>query len=96
MRLRTQVASEIDVLSGVQYRSADVTARLIEENRTARLVALGEDFVTGEEMDWFLAAYAPRDRIVAEVRKQITDWLRKQGHEDIADDVEYGVWEASA
>lgn len=96
MKLRTQVASEVDAMSGVQYRSAETTARLIQENRTARLVALGDDFVTGEEMDWFLAAYAPRDRIVAEVRQQITAWLRKQGHEDIADDVEYGIWEASA
>lgn len=96
MKLRIQVASEVDALSGVRHRSSEATARIIEENRTARLVALGDGFVTGEEMDWFLTAYAPRDRVVAEVRAQIVGWLRKQGHEEIADDVEYGIWEASA
>lgn len=95
MKLHQQVASEVDALSGVQYRSAEATAKLIYENRIARLVAIGHDFVTGEEMDWFLKSYAPRERVVAEMRKEIVDWLRKQGHADIADDVEYGAWEAS-
>jgi hypothetical protein len=53
-RARTRVPGEQDALSNRGGDSpAGVLARILT-NRTARLVATGEDYITGEEADWIL------------------------------------------
>jgi hypothetical protein len=74
-RAHTRVPGEQDALSNRGGDSpAGVLARILT-NRSARLVATGEDYITGEEADWILeqngdfptaAMLAERDRQAGE------------------------------
>lgn len=88
-------ATELDALSGALFTKPSETLRRIQENRIARLVATGHDWIKGDEADWMLDHMVLRDRAQAEERAAVVTWLRKQGLEDIADDIAYGAHEAS-
>jgi len=88
-------AAEVDVLSGALYTKPAETLKRIQENRVSRLVATGNDWVTGEEADWMLDHMVLRDKAEAQERGAVVAWLRKQGLDEIADDIAYGVHEAS-
>lgn len=88
-------AAEVDALSGALYTKPAETLKRIQENRVSRLVATGNDWVTGEEADWMLDHMVLRDKAEAQERAAVVAWLRKQGLDEIADDIAYGVHEAS-
>lgn len=61
----------------------------IQDNRRNRLMRSGDAGVTGEEADWLLNNMVLKADAAREEQARIVKWLRANGHEEIALDIEH-------
>lgn len=92
----TRVIGEVDALSNAQFESFESVLERIEANRIARLNATGMEYLSGEEADWLLSHMVPAHKAHAQARAAICAWLRNVGGEQFVEDIEDGVYDASA
>ncbi len=72
-------------------QSGRATLERIRDNRLTRLLRSGDASVNGEEADWLLDNMVLKADAAREEQERIVKWLKANGHDDIALDIEHGV-----
>jgi len=70
-------------------QSGAASLERIRDNRLARLLRTGDASINGEEADWLLDNMVLKTKAAREEQERIIKWLRANGHDDIALDIEH-------